>query len=39
VTELGGAVVREPWDSEFGRFCQVTDATGGFFVLSSVTPG
>lgn len=39
VTELGGAVVREPWDSEFGRFCHVTDVTGGFFVLSSVMAG
>lgn len=36
VVALGGTVVREPWDSDFGRFCQVTDATGGFFVLSSV---
>ncbi len=39
VSELGGTVVREPWDSEFGRFCQVTDSTGGFFVLSSVMAG
>ncbi len=36
VVELGGSIEREPWDSEFGRFCQVTDSTGGFFVLSSV---
>lgn len=36
VAELGGTVVREPWDSEFGRFAQVSDPTGGTFLLSSV---
>jgi predicted enzyme related to lactoylglutathione lyase len=36
VTELGGTVVREPWDTEFGTFAQVTDPLGAMFVLSSV---
>lgn len=34
--ELGGTVLREPWDSEFGRFAQVTDPAGAAFLLSSV---
>jgi len=36
VTELGGSVVRDPWDSEFGRFAQVTDPQGGLFLLHQV---
>jgi len=38
VTELGGAVLREPWDSEFGTFAQVADPTGAVFYLGSVEP-
>jgi predicted enzyme related to lactoylglutathione lyase len=33
VVELGGTVVRDPWDSEFGRFAQATDPLGGLFFL------
>jgi uncharacterized protein len=36
VEELGGAITREPWDSEFGRFAQVSDPTGAMFLLSTV---
>ncbi len=36
VQELGGTVLREPWDSEFGRFAQVTDPLGGVFLLHHV---
>jgi predicted enzyme related to lactoylglutathione lyase len=36
VTELGGTVIREPWESEFGIFAEVTDPTGAMFVLGSV---
>jgi uncharacterized protein len=38
VIELGGTVVRDPWDSEFGRFAQVTDPLGGLFFVHEV-PG
>lgn len=38
VTELGGTAIRDPWDSEFGRFAQVTDPLGGLFFLHEV-PG
>lgn len=38
VGELGGSVVRDPWDSEFGRFAQVTDPLGGLFFVHEV-PG
>jgi uncharacterized protein len=38
VVELGGAVVRSPFDSPFGRFAHVTDPNGALFVLSSVPP-
>lgn len=36
VTELGGAVQREPWVTEFGTFSQVNDPTGATFLLSSI---
>jgi predicted enzyme related to lactoylglutathione lyase len=39
VIELGGTVVRDPWDSEFGRFAQVTDPQGGLFLLHQVETG
>ncbi|CAM5511386.1 VOC family protein [Leifsonia shinshuensis] len=38
VVELGGTAIRDPWDSEFGRFAQVTDPLGGLFFLQEV-PG
>ncbi|WP_104089409.1 VOC family protein [Cryobacterium sp. N19] len=37
-TELGGAVLREPWDSDFGTFAQIADATGAVFLLGQVEP-
>ncbi|GAB3585424.1 VOC family protein [Leifsonia lichenia] len=36
VVELGGTVIRDPWDSEFGRFAQVNDPLGGLFLLHQV---
>lgn len=36
VVELGGSVVRDPWDSEFGRFAQATDPLGALFFLHQV---
>ncbi|MFF2052721.1 VOC family protein [Leifsonia sp. NPDC058194] len=39
VVELGGSVVRDPWDSEFGRFAQATDPLGGLFFLHQVGTG
>jgi predicted enzyme related to lactoylglutathione lyase len=39
VVDLGGTVVRDPWDSEFGRFAQVTDPLGGLFFLHQVRTG
>ena len=39
VVELGGTVVRDPWDSEFGRFAQVTDPLGGLFFLHEIGSG
>jgi hypothetical protein len=38
VRELGGTVLREPWDSDFGTFAQVTDPTGAGFMLGQVEP-
>ncbi|HEV7192602.1 MAG TPA: VOC family protein [Jatrophihabitantaceae bacterium] len=35
VTELGGAVVRAPEDTPFGRLADVTDPTGAMFKLHS----
>jgi hypothetical protein len=39
VVELGGSVIRDPWDSEFGRFAQVDDPLGGMFLLQHVGSG
>ncbi|WP_105035825.1 VOC family protein [Cryobacterium aureum] len=41
VPELGGTVLREPWDSDFGTFAQIADATGAVFLLGQVeqSPG
>ncbi|MCU1442482.1 MAG: putative glyoxalase family protein [Cryobacterium sp.] len=40
VAQLGGTVLREPWDSEYGTFSQVSDPEGAVFLLSSVeSPG
>lgn len=39
VVELGGSVVRDPWDSEFGRFAQATDPLGSLFFLHQVGTG
>ena len=36
VVELGGTVLREPWDSAFGVFAQVADPTGAVFQLGGV---
>lgn len=39
VVELGGTIVRDPWDSEFGRFAQATDPLGSLFFLHEVGTG
>jgi hypothetical protein len=39
VVELGGTVIRDPWDSDFGRFAQVTDPLGALFFLHEVGSG
>ena len=39
VIELGGTVIRDPWDSEFGRFAQVSDPLGALFFLHEVGSG
>lgn len=36
VAELGGTVVRRPWDSPYGRMCAVTDPWGASFTLSQL---
>ena len=36
VRELGGHVLRDPWDTEFGSFAQVADPTGAIFLLGGV---
>jgi predicted enzyme related to lactoylglutathione lyase len=36
VVQLGGSVIRDPWDSEFGRFAQVNDPFGGMFLLQDL---
>jgi hypothetical protein len=36
VPRLGGTILREPWDSEFGTFSEVSDPTGAVFLLGSV---
>jgi predicted enzyme related to lactoylglutathione lyase len=37
LAELGGAVVREPWDSPYGRMAIVTDDQGAAFAIITVT--
>ncbi|MFF5990361.1 VOC family protein [Prauserella flavalba] len=37
VTELGGELVREPWDSLYGRLAQVTDNQGAHFRVITAT--
>ncbi len=34
--ELGGEVIREPWDSPFGRLCLLADSTGATVTLAEV---
>lgn len=36
VAELGGTVIREPWDSDFGRMCLIADSTGATLTLAQV---
>jgi predicted enzyme related to lactoylglutathione lyase len=36
VPELGGDIIREPWDSEFGRMCIIADSTGATVTLCEV---
>jgi len=36
VPELGGEIIREPWDSEFGRMCIIADPTGATVTLAEV---
>lgn len=36
VPELGGEVIREPWDSEFGRMSIIADSTGATVTLCQV---
>jgi uncharacterized protein len=37
--ELGGSVLRGPWDSPFGRMAQVADDQGAVFYLGSAAQG
>ncbi len=34
--ELGGEVIREPWDSPFGRMCILADSTGATITICEV---
>lgn len=36
VADLGGTVIREPWDSDFGRMALIADSTGATFTLAGV---
>lgn len=36
VPELGGEVIREPWDSQFGRMAIIADSTGATLTLCEV---
>ncbi|PXY19788.1 glyoxalase [Prauserella coralliicola] len=38
VTELGGGLVREPWDSPYGRLAQVVDNQGAHFQVITAIP-
>ena len=34
--EFGGEIIREPWDSPFGRMCLLADSTGATITLTEV---
>lgn len=36
VPELGGEVIRDPWDSEFGRMALIADSTGATVTLCDI---
>lgn len=36
VPELGGEIIREPWDSEFGRLALISDSTGATVTLCAI---
>lgn len=36
VADLGGTVIREPWDSDFGRMALIADSTGATLTLAEV---
>ncbi|AGF71235.1 VOC family protein [Corynebacterium halotolerans] len=36
VPELGGEIIREPWDSEFGRMALISDSTGATVTLCGI---
>lgn len=36
VAELGGEVIRKPWDSDFGRMALIADPTGATLTLAEV---
>lgn len=36
VAGLGGSVIREPWDSDFGRMALIADSTGATLTLAQV---
>ncbi|MEJ5927866.1 VOC family protein [Corynebacterium sp. H128] len=36
VTELGGTLIREPWDSDFGRMALIADSTGATLTLAQI---
>ena len=36
VPELGGEVIREPWDAEFGRMALISDSTGATVMICTV---
>jgi hypothetical protein len=38
VRDLGGTVLREPWESDLGIFAQIADSTGAAFLLGQVKP-
>ncbi|KQB84586.1 VOC family protein [Corynebacterium oculi] len=38
VEELGGEVIRQPWDSPFGRLAIIADSTGATVMLCEVEP-
>jgi predicted enzyme related to lactoylglutathione lyase len=39
LNQLGGSVIRGPWDSPFGRMAQVSDDQGAVFYLGSLPQG